>query len=464
MDSVVRNILEGIAIASLFFGVVGFIVIMDSLQVVKRDERVKREFSRMFIWFMVFFIAFFIALDISEKVLHRKIENGGAVVAPFAVFLVQAGMGSVIRYVLMLTGLLREDSYFEGVFRYGGIKAFTICLSTWLLVILVKLNSPDVLFFIPFAVLGAGALTFVLPSHTKNEYQMGNYQQKTVASPLKKEKEEKQQKPLDLFGELRKRIVGQDLALWEIVRTLNASIELSRRGDVKKRKILSIFLLVGPTGVGKTETAKALADVLKGYGYGFTRIDMNQYMDHHAVWSLLGSAKGYIGSDTPGVLPGALAENPARVFLFDEIEKADKSLYTPLLQFFDEGYVIERSTGRAFYANHAIIFITSNLESRRLGELAQEIQDPIELDLRVRQVLEGAYFSPEFLGRIDKIIVYRNLTPAHIMEITRRELLSLGIEPSPSLIEELYVKYGKVAQAYGIRYYLKKIREEVLGV
>jgi ATP-dependent Clp protease ATP-binding subunit ClpA len=102
---------------------------------------------------------------------------------------------------------------------------------------------------------------------------------------------------------------------------------------------------VGPTGVGKTETAKALAGWLEDYGYSSLRLDANQFSDREAVWTLLGSPKGYVGSDKPGLLPYAISQNPKQVILIDEIEKADQGFYQFLLQMLDEGYVIERSTG-----------------------------------------------------------------------------------------------------------------------
>jgi len=125
-------------------------------------------------------------------------------------------------------------------------------------------------------------------------------------------------------------VVGQDHAMDAIQKVLIANTRLADRGDPKRERILASFLFVGPTGVGKTETAKALADWLRQEGYDFLRIDANQYADRHSLWTLLGSAKGYVGSDTPGLLPAAISRNPKQVrgcskkILHRDIPPADK--------------------------------------------------------------------------------------------------------------------------------------------
>jgi hypothetical protein len=153
-------------------------------------------------------------------------------------------------------------------------------------------------------------------------------------------------------------VVGQDHAIDTIQKVLIANSKLADLGNPKRQRILASFLFVGPTGVGKTETAKALANWLKDYGYDYLRIDANQFSDRESTWTLLGSPKGYVGSDKPGLLPYAISQNPRQVILIDEIEKADQGFYQFLLQMLDEGYVIERSTGNVYYLKRAIVIIT----------------------------------------------------------------------------------------------------------
>ncbi|MDT7871916.1 MAG: AAA family ATPase [Thermocrinis sp.] len=268
-------------------------------------------------------------------------------------------------------------------------------------------------------------------------------------------------------------VVGQDYAIDTIQKVLTANTKLADRGDPKRERILASFLFVGPTGVGKTETAKALASWLSQEGYGFLRIDANQFADREALWTLLGAAKGYIGSETPGLLPYAASQNPKLVILIDEIEKAEQGFYQPLLQLLDEGYVVERSTGNAYYLQRAIVIITSNLENQRIAEIMETLSNPIEIDIAVRKTLESAVISfgggrsfkitPEFLGRIDAIIPFRSLGFEDLVQIAYRELRRLGENVSIDFARALTKKYYPVAREYGVRYFLKKVQEDVLS-
>jgi len=267
-------------------------------------------------------------------------------------------------------------------------------------------------------------------------------------------------------------VVGQDYAIDTIQKVLTANTKLADRGDPKRERILASFLFVGPTGVGKTETAKALASWLSQDGYDFLRIDANQFSDRESTWTLLGSPKGYIGSETPGLLPYAISQNPKQVILIDEIEKADQGFYQFLLQMLDEGYVVERSTGNAYYLRRAIVIITSNLENKRIAEIMETLSDPVEIDIAVRKTLEGAKISfgggrtfritPEFLGRIDAVVPFRSLGFEDLVQIAYRELRGLGLNISQKTVYELTQKYYPVAREYGVRYFLKKVQEDVL--
>jgi len=279
-------------------------------------------------------------------------------------------------------------------------------------------------------------------------------------------------KTLD-FAEYGKRVVvGQDYAIDTIQKVLIANTKLADRGDPRRNRILASFLFVGPTGVGKTETAKALADWLRQEGYDFLRIDANQFATEETVWTLLGSPKGYLGSNAPGLLPSAISQNPKQVILIDEIEKADQRLYQAMLQLLDEGYVIERSTGYAYYLSRAIVIFTSNLENQRIAEIMETLSDPIEIDIAVRKTLESAVIefspyrsfkiTPEFLGRIDAVVPFRSLGFEDLVQIAYRELRRLGENVDIDFARALTQKYYPIAREYGVRYFLKKITEDVL--
>lgn len=258
---------------------------------------------------------------------------------------------------------------------------------------------------------------------------------------------------------LEERIVGQERAHERIERRIKAGVkEALALGEEKRTKILTSLIFVGPTGVGKTETAKVLGEILKDVGYDFLRIDMNQFSSEESVWSLIGSLKGFVGSDKPGILSGALMENPRRVILFDEIEKAHPKAFDFLLQFLDEGYVVERSTGEKIHADFAIVIFTTNYAQELTAKLSEEVLDEVELDMKLRGVLKG-FFRPEFLGRLDEVIPFGRLSESAIVELTRRLIKKYDLNATPL---EVYQKYKKVLEQYGVRAYVKKIKEEAL--
>jgi len=293
--------------------------------------------------------------------------------------------------------------------------------------------------------------------------------------PSTNHREVKADKPIVWnFADYGKRwVVGQDHVIDTIQKVLISSSKLADLGNPKRNRILAGFLFVGPTGVGKTETAKALAGWLEDYGYSSLRLDANQFSDRESTWTLLGSPKGYVGSDKPGLLPYAISQNPKQVILIDEIEKADQGFYQFLLQMLDEGYVIERSTGNVYYLKRAIVIITSNLENKRIAEIMETLSDPVEIDIAVRKTLEGAKISfgggrtfritPEFLSRIDEIIPFRSLGFEDLVQIAYRDLRGLGVNVSYETARELTQKYYPIAREYGVRYFLKKITEDVLS-
>ena len=297
-------------------------------------------------------------------------------------------------------------------------------------------------------------------------------QSETVSST--NHREVKPDKPIVWnFADYGKRwVVGQDHVSDTIQKVLIANSKLADLGNPKRQRILASFLFVGPTGVGKTETAKALASWLEDYGYSSLRLDANQFSDRESTWTLLGSPKGYVGSDKPGLLPHSISQNPKQIILIDEIEKADQGFYQFLLQMLDEGYVIERSTGYRYYLQRAIVIITSNLENKRIAEIMEMLKDPIQIDIAVRKTLEDAVISfgggrtfritPEFLGRIDAVVPFRSLGFEDLVQIAYRDLRGLGVDITIERARELTQKYYPIAREYGVRYFLKKIQEDVL--
>ena len=171
-------------------------------------------------------------------------------------------------------------------------------------------------------------------------------------------------------------------------------------------------------------------------------------------------------------MPHAISQNPKQVILIDEIEKADQGFYQFLLQMLDEGYVIERSTGNTYYLKRAIVIITSNLENKRIAEIMEMLKDPIQIDIAVRKTLEDAVISfgsgrtfritPEFLGRIDAVVPFRSLGFEDLVKIAYRDLRGLGLNVSYETVYGLTQRYYPVAREYGVRYFLKKVQEEVL--
>jgi hypothetical protein len=338
--------------------------------------------------------------------------------------------------------------------------------------ILIYFTLPLGLSFFAMNLIGK-AMGYSFSPEDEQKTMVQGSQSETVSSTS--HREVKADKPIVWnFSDYAKRwVVGQDHAIETIQKVLIANSKLADLGNPRRQRILASFLFVGPTGVGKTETAKALAGWLEDYGYSSLRIDANQFSDRESTWTLLGSPKGYVGSDKPGLLPYAISQNPKQIILIDEIEKADQGFYQFLLQMLDEGYVIERSTGYRYYLQRAIVIITSNLENKRIAEIMEMISDPIQIDIAVRKTLEEAVvglgggrsfrITPEFLGRIDAIIPFRSLGFEDLVEIAYRDLRGLGLNVSYETVYELTQKYYPVAREYGVRYFLKKVQEEVLS-
>ena len=230
--------------------------------------------------------------------------------------------------------------------------------------------------------------------------------------PVSKLSETERQKTLHLEEELHKRVIGQD----EGVTKVTEAIIRSKAGIKDPTKPIGSFLFLGPTGVGKTELAKALAQSLFDDENNIVRLDMSEYMEKYSVSRLIGAPPGYVGYDEGGQLTEAVRRKPYSVVLFDEIEKAHPDVFNVLLQVLDDGRITD-SQGRTVDFKNTIIIMTSNIGSTYLlegiddnGTIKQEASDMVMDDLR-------AHFRPEFLNRLDEIIMFKPLTKDNISDI-----------------------------------------------
>jgi ATP-dependent Clp protease ATP-binding subunit ClpB len=228
--------------------------------------------------------------------------------------------------------------------------------------------------------------------------------------PVDKMLEGERAKLLRMEEELRKRVVGQDEAL----EAVSKAVRRARAGLQDPNRPIGSFLFLGPTGVGKTELAKAVAAFLFDDERALTRIDMSEYMEKHSVSRLIGAPPGYVGYDEGGALTEAVRRRPYQVILFDEVEKAHEDVFNVLLQVLDDGRLTD-GQGRTVDFRNTLIVLTSNLGADALASLA----DGEDVDLARGQVMAAvrARFRPEFLNRLDEIVLFRRLARADMASI-----------------------------------------------
>ena len=271
--------------------------------------------------------------------------------------------------------------------------------------------------------------------------------------PVAKLTEGEKAKILRLEDELHKRVVGQD----EAVSKVADAIIRSKAGIKDPTKPIGSFLFLGPTGVGKTELAKTLAEKLFDDENNMVRIDMSEYMEKYSVSRLIGAPPGYVGYEEGGQLTEAVRRKPYSVVLFDEIEKAHPDVFNVLLQVLDDGRITD-SQGRTVDFKNTILIMTSNIGSQYLlegiqedGTISQQAQDLVQNDLR-------AHFRPEFLNRLDEIILFKPLTKdniGHIVDLLLADLnrrladQELTIELTPEAKQ--FVIDGGYDPVYGAR-------------
>ena len=247
---------------------------------------------------------------------------------------------------------------------------------------------------------------------TVTEEEIANIVAKWTGIPVAKLREGEREKILHLGELLHKRVIGQD----EAVQKVTEAILRSRAGIADPNRPIGSFLFLGPTGVGKTELAKSLAECLFDDEHNIVRIDMTEYMEKFSVSRLIGAPPGYVGYDEGGQLTEAVRRKPYSVVLFDEIEKAHPDVFNILLQILDDGRITD-SQGRTVDFKNTIIILTSNLGSQYLldgigedGEISQSAKDAVMAELR-------RAFRPEFLNRLDETIMFHPLTKANLSGI-----------------------------------------------
>ncbi|GAB4345496.1 MAG: ATP-dependent chaperone ClpB [Leptolyngbyaceae cyanobacterium] len=236
---------------------------------------------------------------------------------------------------------------------------------------------------------------------------------KWTGIPLSKLVETEMQKLLHLEEELHKRVIGQD----EAVIAVSDAIQRSRAGLADPNRPVASFIFLGPTGVGKTELAKALAAYLFDTEEAMVRIDMSEYMEKHAVSRLIGAPPGYVGYDEGGQLTEAIRRRPYAVILFDEIEKAHPDVFNIFLQILDDGRVTD-SQGHTVDFKNTIIIMTSNIGSQYILDLAGDDSRYEEMRSRVTEAMR-AQFRPEFLNRVDEFIIFHSLTKGELRNIVK---------------------------------------------
>ncbi|KPD18321.1 Clp protease ClpC [Burkholderia sp. ST111] len=238
--------------------------------------------------------------------------------------------------------------------------------------------------------------------------------------PVTELTQEERQKLLDMEKKLRERVVGQD----DAVIAVSDAVRLSRAGLGQTNRPIATFLFLGPTGVGKTELAKALAETVFGDEQAVVRIDMSEYMERHSVARLIGAPPGYVGYDEGGQLTERVRRRPYSVILLDEIEKAHPDVYNVLLQVFDDGRLTD-GKGRVVDFSNTIIIATSNLGASIIMDNLEKPEGDRQAEKAIREELMGVlkgHFRPEFLNRIDEIIVFHGLSRDNIRSIVQIQL------------------------------------------
>ena len=253
---------------------------------------------------------------------------------------------------------------------------------------------------------------------------------KTTGIPLERMLESQKDKLLGMNKELKKMVIGQNDAIEKI----SAAVLRSRAGIQNPNRPIGIFLFLGPTGVGKTELCKALSKFLFNEEKSLYRLDMSEYMEKHSVSKLIGSPPGYVGYESGGQLTESIRRKPYQVILLDEIEKAHSDIYNILLQVFDDGRLTD-SHGRVVNFKNTIIIMTSNIGAEHIN-FSDDQKSKIEIFTKEKVFEEiKVNFKPEFINRIDEIILFNRLTKNEM-----REILKIQIKDLSKLLKDKKIK------------------------
>jgi len=253
--------------------------------------------------------------------------------------------------------------------------------------------------------------------------------------PVERMMEGEREKLLGMEQAIGARVIGQE----DAVKAVSAAVRRARAGLQDPHRPLGSFLFLGPTGVGKTELTKALAQFLFDDPNAMVRIDMSEFMEKHAVARLIGAPPGYVGYEEGGVLTEAVRRRPYQVVLFDEVEKAHGDVFNILLQVLDDGRLTD-GQGRTVDFTNTLIILTSNLGSQYLAELGED--EPVEkVEDKVMEVVR-AHFRPEFLNRLDEIILFHRLSASHMGPIVDIQVGRLG-----KLLEDRKIKLDLTPKA-----------------
>ena len=292
--------------------------------------------------------------------------------------------------------------------------------------------------------------------------------------PVQKLQEEETERLRHLEEELHRRVIGQD----EAVTAVAKAVRRGRVGLKDPNRPIGSFLFLGPTGVGKTELSKALAEAVFGQENEIIRVDMSEYMEKHSLSKMIGSPPGYVGYEDGGQLSEKVRRHPYSVILFDEIEKAHLDVFNILLQILEDGHVTD-AQGRRISFKNTIIIMTSNAGAQQIiapKHLGFGLQDNAEADYKKMResVLEEVkkIFKPEFINRIDEMLVFHTLTQENIQEIVRLMLASLNkrleaqmgitLEVSKKVVE--YIAKSGFDKNYGARPIRRSIQSKIEDV
>ncbi|ATZ21668.1 ATP-dependent Clp protease ATP-binding subunit [Mesoplasma tabanidae] len=304
-----------------------------------------------------------------------------------------------------------------------------------------------------------------LVSEEVTEKDVAEIVAKWTGIPVDRLVESEKTKLLELETTLEERVKGQNQA----IEAVSQAILRSRSGIKDPNKPIGSFLFLGPTGVGKTEIARSLADILFNSSKKMVRIDMSEYMEKHSVSKLIGSPPGYVGYEEGGRLTEAVRRNPYSIVLFDEIEKAHPDVFNILLQVLDEGRITD-SLGKTVDFKNTIIILTSNLGSEYIlknGSTSEESKIAIKAELL-------KHFRPEFLNRIDNVVIFNPLSKENVTEIVTKELniLSTRLENDKNFFLTFDIKaknkiidegYDQQFGARPIKRYIEKNIETLLA-